>query len=299
MPLQSRWPIPIIRDSEIKWTDVGYLKYIFIGVFILLAACDAKEKCGDPIGYCVDYDVVHKLQRSVKNDNRRQVAKMFNYPFARLYPLPPVADESEFIARYDEILDDILRKQIVESADKDWSAVGWRGVMLHYGIIWIDYDGKVYGINHSSLAERERRDKIIAADRAGLYKGLQNYDEPELMVENDKFLIRIDKLKGNNGMRYAAWPRGGSMLQKPDIVINHGWVEIQGTAHLIYYLFQNKDYVYIIDNELKLIVYKTTPEYFQKKQNYNGGYDMEALDIYARKILEQQGRRLWPDAAKK
>ena len=48
-------------------------------------------------------------------------------------------------------------------------------------------------------------------------------------------------------LRYVAWAKGNPMSATPDLVLENGVQEFQGTAGGVTYTFRNKDWTYIVD----------------------------------------------------
>ena len=72
-----------------------------------------------------------------------------------LYPIPDIKDEAELINRFDEVFNDELTAVIASSnIDTDWDSVGWRGIMLNSGVMWVDTDGKIIAVNTQNAKEQ-------------------------------------------------------------------------------------------------------------------------------------------------
>lgn len=167
------------------------------------------------------------------------------YPLKRAYPLPDVRNESEIKERYSEIFDDHL-KQVIISSDirKDWTSVGWRGIMLNNGIIWLDYDGRLIAINYQSDIETKKRNTLIETDKAAIHESIRNFKEPLLLITTEKFKIRIDELSSGK-FRYVSWSSNREMSEKPDLIIENGSLKMDGSGGNHYYEFINGNYKYV------------------------------------------------------
>ncbi len=94
---------------------------------------------------------ISQLIECFKNNDKEKIADLIVYPLSRVYPIPAINSEKELISRFDEIFDDTLIRMINSSNPAlDWSEVGWRGIMLLNGEIWVDTDGKIIGINYQT-----------------------------------------------------------------------------------------------------------------------------------------------------
>lgn len=202
---------------------------------------------------------------AVKNNDKEKIAKNVSYPFKRQYPLPDIKNASEFVKRYDEIFDQQFSNKIINSKiATNWSEMGWRGIMLFNGILWLQPDGRLTAVGYQSKTERDKRAQLIKIDKAQLYPGLRNYQEPVCIMETSTYLIRIDEL-GDSNYRYASWKKNSKMSTKPDLVLTKGQYTPDGSGGNHYYTFKNGDYsfeCYVIylgrkdDPPAKLTVYK-------------------------------------------
>ncbi|WP_394772974.1 hypothetical protein [Flavobacterium sp.] len=184
---------------------------------------------------------------NVKNGKREAVAGIIKYPLEREYPIPTIKNKAEFIKRYDQIFDATLKNKIIKSNPaKDWSEMGWRGIMLNQGDIWIDTDGRLVAINYQSQFEMNLIDKLIAEEKGKLNPVLANFKEPVTILETSKFKIRIDDL-GNDNYRYASWSLKQSMSEKPDLIITNGKFIQDGTGGNHSYEFKKGNYIYTCD----------------------------------------------------
>ncbi|MDW8849492.1 hypothetical protein SD960_05255 [Flavobacterium sp. MMLR14_040] len=181
---------------------------------------------------------------NVKINNKDGVAGFISFPLGRDYPIPNVKNKAEFVKRYDQIFDPTVKNEIIKSdPEKDWSEVGWRGIMLNQGTLWIDTNGKIISINYQSQAEKDLSNKLIAAEKAKLHPSIAKFKAPEYILETSKFRIRIDDL-GNNNYRYASWSIKQKMSEKPDLVITNGkWIS-DGSGGNSYFDFKKGDYLY-------------------------------------------------------
>ncbi|MCC9017759.1 hypothetical protein [Flavobacterium lipolyticum] len=146
---------------------------------------------------------VKKFIDNVKNDRKEAVAEAIKYPLRRDNPIPSIKNKAELVKRYAEIFDTELKAEISQSdATKDWSEVGWRGIMLNQGTLWMDTDGKVFSINYQSKVESDLKNKLIASEKSKLHPSIAKFKEPQIIIETSKFRVRIDDL-GNDTYRYA------------------------------------------------------------------------------------------------
>ena len=177
---------------------------------------------------------------------KEELSKHITYPLNRDYPIPPIKDRKEFLKRYDEIFDAILLKMIVDSDITNWSEVGWRGIMLNNGDVWIDeYDDgvKLQAINYQSNAETNKKEALINDYRNSVHESLRKFENPIAEIKTKSYLIKIDYI-GNDLYRYASWKVGSSISEKPDLILTNGILSIEGSMANHVYSFTNGNYIY-------------------------------------------------------
>jgi hypothetical protein len=188
--------------------------------------------------------IVSDFIQDVKNPNKDNLCSSISFPFKRQYPIPDINNKQEFLKRYKEVFDDSLTKMILTSDPaKDWAAVGWRGIMLLNGVLWIDYDGRFIGVNYQSKFEKEEYERLVRLDKSRLYESINKFEKPMYVLETSKYRIRIDDM-GNGYYRYVSWPLKSKMSDKPAQVIENGQIEFEGTGGNELYTFKNAGYIY-------------------------------------------------------
>lgn len=181
---------------------------------------------------------------NVKNNKKEAVANSIRYPFKRENPIPTVKNKAEFIKRYNDIFDTALKDEIIKSNPaKDWSQVGWRGIMLNQGSIWFDEDGYLKSINYQSKIEAAQKNKLITAEKGKLHSSIAVFKSPLYILETSKFKIRIDDL-GNENYRYASWSLKQSMSEKPDLIITNGKWIADGSGGNSHFDFKKGNFLY-------------------------------------------------------
>lgn len=129
--------------------------------------------------------------------------------------------------------------------NEDWSDAGWRGIMLHNGIVWIDYDGKLITPNYTSDKEKTIEEKWINYEKELLHTDLKDFKETIHTIETDKLIVRIDLLEDGK-YRYASWSIDSEISDKPDLVINNGERTLDGSGGNHHFTFTNGQYSYIV-----------------------------------------------------
>lgn len=187
---------------------------------------------------------ISKFIQEVKKNDKEAIAKRIKFPLKRDYPIPAVKDKADFVNRYNQIFDRVLIEKITKSNPaKDWSEVGWRGIMLNQGDLWIDTDGRIISINHQSDEELKLKNSLIAAQKKNVNSSISNFKEPVAILETSKFRIRIDDL-GNNNYRYVSWSVKKKMSDAPDLVIENGVFFADGTGGNHHYEFKKGNFKY-------------------------------------------------------
>jgi len=218
------------------------MKSNVLSVFLLVLLC-LQPFCANALEEQSIRSVSAFIQ-AIKGNNPDDIASFILYPLKREAPLPAIADKNDFIKRFKEVFDDELVRMIVNSdLENDWSEVGWRGISLRNGELWLDESGKVRSINYQSEAEKKLKSKLLEEVKGQLHPSLKDFVNPALEWETSKFRIRVDDL-GNNKFRYAAWPVSCSTSEKPNIIISGGKIEFEGSGGNHTYVFSNGDFQY-------------------------------------------------------
>jgi len=216
------------------------MKHICI-IITLIFLFASESVCGQQTKYD---DIISKFITYVKEKDSKSISKIISFPFRRYYPVPDIKNEKEFIDRYNEIFDDSLQKIIVESdIHKDWSEMGWRGIMLFRGIVWLDTNGRLIHVNYESKYEHDKRIRLINEEKDLLYESINDFKEPIFVWETKKFRIRVDKLEDNT-YRYASWEIRKGQNEKPDLILTNGEIVFNGSGGNHEYLFKSGAYVY-------------------------------------------------------
>lgn len=187
--------------------------------------------------------VVTDFINCIKYQRKEKLSEKIMFPFERRYPIPSIKNRQEFLKRYNEVFDDSLTKMIINSRPSDWSEVGWRGIMLLDGDLWLDYDGRLLGINYQSKAERKKREDLIKADKSTLHESVNAFKEPICLLETKQYRVRIDDL-GESNYRFASWHINAKMSTRPDIIIEKGQFIPEGSGGNCRYEFKNGNYIY-------------------------------------------------------
>jgi hypothetical protein len=187
---------------------------------------------------------IQKLINTFNTSNKIKIADLIYYPLRREYPLKDVKDKNDFIQRFDDIFDKGFLDRLAKSKISDWSEVGWRGIMFDNGTLWIDDDGKIVTVNYQSPKEKQLLVKAIQVEKNQLPKSLQDFENPSYLIFTKNYKIRIDE-KTDGVYKYAAW-KIKNQKSEPDIIIENGVWEFQGSGGNHSITFKNDVYTYIV-----------------------------------------------------
>lgn len=238
----AKWKVrvPFTRGAKAGWGCYGLWAALLLSLLwgALPVSADEEQL---PAEY---HPLVQKVIDAAKARDHHALANQMKYPFKQEYPIPIIKNSSEMVARFDEVFDDAILNSIASSrVGQDWQTMGWRGIMLGSGEVWLDFDGKVVAINHQTAQAAELKATLIAKQKSDLYPGLREYQRPELMWQTEKFTIRIDDM-GDGHYRYASWAKGKALSDKPDLVLSNGTVRVEGTGGNHTYQFKSGPYRY-------------------------------------------------------
>lgn len=181
-----------------------------------------------------------------KQNNVDSISTIVSFPLNREYPIPSIKNAKEFKSRFHEVFDEILVEKIANSTTEQWSEMGWRGIMLENGTVWIDsYKGKIIAINYQSDFEKKLKNDLITKEKESLHTSLKLFESPTYKIKTRNYLIRIDELS-NNKYRYASWKISEKESSKPDIILNNGEKEFHGSGGNHVISFANGNFTYKI-----------------------------------------------------
>lgn len=211
-------------------------KVTLISIMLFTSAvCAVTEKDSADISAIID---------AFKSQDKKVIATLISYPLNRETPIPSIKNEAELIEQFDQIFDKELIDVIASSdRDNDWSQVGWRGIMLLSGIVWLDDNGKIKSINYQTSKEKMLKNNLIEQQKQTLHSSVSVFYEPVLEWKTTKFHIRIDDL-GDYNYRYTSWDVNKKTTEKPDLVLLKGEIVFEGSGGNHHYSFTNGQYVY-------------------------------------------------------
>ena len=187
---------------------------------------------------------IEYLKKMFRQKAVDEISENIVYPLKRTSPIPSVENAEELKERFDSIFDEDLIRIITSSDIDQWSEMGWRGIMLDDGILWMDYDGKITAVNYQSKYEKKLAKKLTSKVKGDLSSDLRhNFKGEVYKFKTKNYFIRIDELK--NGMyRYACWKKENPESTKPDLVLENGKIEFSGSGGNHVITFKNNIYEY-------------------------------------------------------
>lgn len=195
-------------------------------------------------GYKIDN--INNIIALFRKKDIDKIASIINFPLNRQYPIPSIKDEREFKQRFNDVFDETLINMIAHSKTEQWSEVGWRGIMLDNGVVWIESDeGKIIAVNYQSDFEKKLNADLISKEKDSLHISLKKFERPTYKIKTSNYLIRIDEIT-NNTYRYASWNITEPESSKPDLILNNGRLEFSGSGGNHDISFLNGNYTYKI-----------------------------------------------------
>ena len=179
----------------------------------------------------------------VQDKDWESIGKIINYPYERDYPIADIQNAAEFLARRKELFDDSLTLMISNSSvdSSFWLEIDSTGMLFENGGVRLDQRGKLISIDYITEASVILTDKLIELDRSTLPSAFQEYERPILQMETEKFLIRIDELKGPS-FRLIAWHKGVRNPNRPAVeIVPNGILQHFGS---------NGDYSYKFESDV-------------------------------------------------
>lgn len=231
---------------------------LFLMLFTYVPYCWAKVSDKTYIEH------IQQFQDLIRHDDAETLAKYIKYPLRRAYPLKPVNNSSEFIARYGDIFDSEQKELILsvnptsDFYDPTYGKIGWYKsiedtLMLKRAMIasFVDMDLSGNLIN-LILSKSESDKQANAFDGFAMPDELQNFSRVVQIIQTKKFLVRIDVVDGK--YRYISWSSGKQTTDTPDLVLYNGVNNSIGGMidPMNEYVFNNGKYKYIIENILEM-----------------------------------------------
>lgn len=208
---------------------------MFIGL-VFMTFANGNEK----------YELVNNLKTAFATGDAETIANYIEYPLYRSEPLYSIKDKRELIRKFNQIFEKNHIDEIANSSiEKEWSVMGYKGIMFRNGLVWLNSEGKIISWGYIGNIEKA----MLQSDKNRLHSSIQEYDKNVLSIDTQKFHIRIDEIAFLS-YRYTAWKKGKRLSQKPDVVFYGGVRIYEGSAGNGYFLFKNGSYEYRVTRTL-------------------------------------------------
>lgn len=218
--------------------------FTFLLLLIFISSC--QKKTIPPKVEPTYVQHVENFLLQIQKGQPKAIAALARYPFPRDTPMKDLESEQEFISNYDFIFDDQIIQELINSDPKaDWGQVGAKGIMYKYGAVWLTTEGQLLGVNYEPAALKQRKLDLVSADKKELHESLSEYEKPKILIETEKYIVRIDEL-ATGDLRYASWKIPSTMTDAPELVLLNGEYEYQGSGGDVHYIFKNGVYKYVV-----------------------------------------------------
>jgi hypothetical protein len=185
----------------------------------------------------------------IKANKARELSTMVAYPIKRANPLKDIANAKAFIAYFPVLFDEAFKKKLTLYNDTDvFEHHGGYGLVggPFDGDMWFNDRGDLKAVNYSSKREMALRAQLTKSIQSNMYPAVNHWDENILVLQSPRLLIRLDRV--GQKTRYVSWSKGRPTVEKPDLVLNNGMEEAQGTQGGWTYTFKNGDWTYVVDD---------------------------------------------------
>lgn len=214
---------------------IRHLPAVLVAALLTVSAARAADTWAAP-----DIRAARAFQTALKDGDRSAIARMLTYPVARDYPMPPVRNAAEFLARWDEFFDSANMAALLRGKPEQ---IGAQGVSLANGKVWFS-EGKLGTLNLKTDLYRKRLDAAKKVEAAMLYPSARGYERVPVTCSTRTKHIRIQE--HGDGYRYFAWPKDGSLSQKPELELK-GSMDYEGSGGGEVYSFVNFPFRYVFE----------------------------------------------------
>lgn len=187
-----------------------------------------------------------EFRNLVEAEEKSLIAKLIPYPLKR--PNELIQNEEEFIAYYENIFDESLKKKIRDIK------IGQQDFIIksdHYGILggmlWFNrHSGEITSLRYQTEKEKEmavlKKQSIKERD----HESISGWDKAIVRCETENYTIYILEYP-SAALNYVSWNKPKTSSDKPDLRLKSGKTERKGTMGGSTYSFQNGIWSYAID----------------------------------------------------
>lgn len=217
----TKLPI-LLADEPLKYTEVPTI---------------SLSKHSDSPNKQDRHPLIDDLKRLFDPLDKEAVAQQIHYPILIKYPLE-IRNEAELLEHWDLIFDDKLVSRITDSSISDWSRVGWRGVMLDNGAVWVNEgSGKI----RTTVYTTDKAQRLFEAFTENLKKKLHpsvaEYGTNKMDLISTRYRLRMDWLD-DDVLRLALWESGKDISNEPKVVLMSDDWRYEGSAGYFYATFR-------------------------------------------------------------
>lgn len=189
------------------------------------------------------HPLIKHLQSLFDPLDKVAVSRHIHYPISVKYPLE-IRNEAEMLEHWDLLFDEALVSRIAESQPSDWDKVGWRGVMLDNGAVWVaDGSGKIIATNYTTQRAQQLFEAFTENLKKRLHPSVSKYSKSKMDMFSTKYRLRMDWLD-DKVLRLALWESGQDISSKPQVVIESDEWRIEGSGGYIYATFRKNGHRY-------------------------------------------------------
>ena len=208
------------------------------GVFLPACSNSNKNRCEN-----LPEDV-RPVAIAIIDDSPSEFASVVAYPIERPYPLKNVEDSAEMVSYYPTLVDDTIKKAVIEAPDTAWQQMDLRGWTLGDGsYFWID-SGKIYEVSYISKREHEMLDSLQNLEISTLNPSLRAGWIPVACIRDTESgeLFRIDTQDATNPpiYRLAGYKPDEDMSGEPSLIL-YGYLDLEGSMGNRFFRFSDDD----------------------------------------------------------
>ena len=190
---------------------------------------------------------LESLIKLIEDDRVVELADRMALPISRPNPIPDITSKQAFILYYPVLFDSTFKDKLSTTVfDHSNTIDHYTGLGLLNGRIWLNENGNVKSINHSSKKEKELREQLHKEAESAIHESVEDWKRNILVAKSEKHLIRIDLLE-NNELRFISWDAAHNIRDKPGLILSNGTKEFRGTMGGLTYTFTNDDKTYRVD----------------------------------------------------
>jgi hypothetical protein len=183
-----------------------------------------------------DVKTIEKFLAFAQQGQKKEAAEMVRFPIRRKKPLSPISNAQEFIAHFDDFFNPTTLAAV--EANKADLMESWRGTSIAGGSIYAD-GGKIIAINLETEKQTADAAKALAAEQKTVHSSVDKYEEISFACNTPAHWVRVQRTLGAERYRYVSWRPGEKMSAVPELVLENGDAEVQGSGGGIIYRFED------------------------------------------------------------